>query len=216
MCGRYAIHISGEGLAKTFNLENIIHVVPRYNAAPGQDLPIIIKNRIGIARWGFVPEWGSARDIKPQINARLETLTDKPMFADPARKQRCLVPASGFYEWGKADNGKQPYYIHRTDGEALVFAGIWSKIDTDNDEPQVTFAIVTKPALPSIADIHARMPVMLDAQAGISWLYEDVDTAQKTAENATPALDAYAVSPRLNRPAEDDADLLTAVSGQKM
>jgi putative SOS response-associated peptidase YedK len=202
----------GEELAKAFDLDKFIDFAPRYNAAPGQDLPVIIKNRIGFARWGFIPEWTNARDIKPQINARLETLTAKPMFAEAARKRRCLVPASGFYEWATSDKGKQPLYIHCTDGAPLAFAGIWSKFE-EAEGPQVTFAIVTKPALPAIARIHARMPVMLEPQAGKDWLYADIGTAQKTARNAAPELTAYPVSNRMNRPAEDDADLLTAVSG---
>lgn len=207
MCGRYTIHIPMEGLASRFDLENAIAYTPTYNAAPGQDLPVIIKNRIGLARWGFVPAWANAKDIKPQINARLETVASKPMFADAFKKRRCLVPATGFYEWAKTDHGKQPYHIHREDGAHFAFAGIWSKIQA-TEGPQVTFAIVTKPALPAIAGIHARMPVMLDGGTGTSWLYGATDEALAVAHNAEPALASYTVTSRVNSPSEDDAGLI--------
>ena len=200
-----------EDLPGAFDLENMIDCVPRYNAAPGQDLPIIIKNRIGPARWGFVPDWAGDNDIKPQINARLETVQNKPMFAEAVHKRRCLVPASGFYEWAKSDSGKQPYYIHCTDDTPVAFAGIWSKIATDAGH-QVTFAIVTKPALPEIAYIHARMPVMLDVKTGKDWLYGDPTTAHQAAERAAPPLTAYPVSTRVNKPAADDAGLIAAIN----
>jgi putative SOS response-associated peptidase YedK len=156
----------------------------RFNVAPTDVMPVVGTSRDGAItvrelRWGLVPYW--AKDVKigvKAINARAETLDEKPMFREAFKRRRCLVPASGYFEWKPEGTTKQPYFIHDPDGELLMFAGLWeSWRETKDAEPLRTFTAVTgSPGLVS-GDIHDRVPAMLAEGAWDAWLTADRDRA---------------------------------------
>jgi len=152
---------------------NDLPPVPNYNVCPTNRIHMIRADgarRLGAARWGFIPHWYKKPNDGPLlINARAETLAEKPAFRAAARSQRCLIPASGFYEWSKGANGARlPWYITRADQQPMAFAGIWQ----DWGDLGPTCAIVTSQAAPDIAAIHHRVPVILDPDDWPLWLGE--------------------------------------------
>ena len=209
MCGRYAFYLPPSKLQSFFGLENLINMPPRYNCAPIQELPIVVKSRMGFARWGFRPEWSKMDDpamASKMINARSETVAEKPSFRDSwARGRRCIIPANGFYEWKKGEDGnKQPYFIQHKNSELLCMAGLWSKVDD-----QVTFAVLTKQADGGISELHHRMPVMFEKDQSKDWFAIDVGGAREMIERATgEQCDAYKVSNAVGKVANDSADLI--------
>jgi putative SOS response-associated peptidase YedK len=136
MCGRFTLDPTTK-FSERFKIDNRLDgLTPHYNIAPTQDVPVIVHNspnRIVMMRWGLIPHWAKDESIgNKMINARTETLTEKPSYCGLIGSKRCIVPASGFYEWQATDNGKQPYYIHPDNGEYLPFAGlydIWKDLD---------------------------------------------------------------------------------------
>lgn len=173
MCGRYAIFAAPHRLIELFGSEIILNFPARFNAAPLQEMPIIVKNRLttrmGFGRWGLLPPWAAADDkglCAKMINARCETVAEKPAFREAwARGRRCLVPANGFFEWKGEGDAKQAYYLQHKTEDVIAFAGLWAK----NDD-LVTFTVLTKDADAHIADIHHRMPVMFTPEQGRAWL----------------------------------------------
>ena len=174
MCGRYALYLPPAKLKDLFGTDNLPNFPPRYNAAPQQEMPVVIRHRMGMARWGFLPPWAAGDDSKEDralavkmINARSETVADKPAFREAwAKGRRCLIPANGFYEWKKDEESgvNQPYYIYPENGDCLAFAGLWVKTgDT------VTFTVLTKDAEGPIAALHHRMPVLIDPARARDW-----------------------------------------------
>ncbi|MFN8011326.1 MAG: SOS response-associated peptidase [Holophagaceae bacterium] len=177
MCGRYTLDASTETLAKAFGVAPIGFRVERHwNIAPGQYVIVVRPNKGGRladqARWGLVPAWAKDPSSGPRpINARAETVATKPTFRDAFRHSRCLVPASGFYEW-KADGGrKHPWYIHPRDGGLLAFAGL-TAVWEGPEGPMRTVCIVTTTPNELMAPIHDRMPVILPGEAWTPWLDE--------------------------------------------
>lgn len=166
MCGRYSTgKVSKKKFEDTLSIK-LDHIPSRYNISPGQDNPVITKHK-GIAplssmRWGLVPNW--AKDPNPKIkpiNARAETLSEKPSFKELFFKQRCLIPADGYYEWQVLGTDKIPHYIHLPKMPAFAFAGIWDNWQRDNCNPLLSYTIITTEAAESIRFIHHRMPVIL-------------------------------------------------------
>lgn len=178
MCGRYAQFTPPGAIAELFGATlDIADLIPRYNAAPMQWLPVIRQRPSGervlqILRWGLLPSWAKDETIANRlINARAETLAEKPSFRSAYRKRRCIVPADGFYEWAKRPDGKQPYYIHAPDGSILAFAGLWERWTRPADEEVIdSFTIVTTAANDLMRPLHDRMPVILAPEAVASWL----------------------------------------------
>lgn len=178
MCGRYAQFTSPGDIAEIFGATlDSADVGPRYNAAPMQWLPVIRQRPSGervvqMLRWGLLPSWAKDETIANRlINARAETLAEKPSFRSALRKRRCIVPADGFYEWAKRPDGKQPYYIHAADGSILAFAGLrerWTR--PDDGEIIDSFTIVTTAANDRVRALHDRMPVILAPEAVARWL----------------------------------------------
>ncbi len=190
-------------------------LAPRYNIAPSQPVPVVRAADAGREwvnlRWGLVPSW--AKDAKlAQINARAETAPDKPMFRSAFRKRRCLIPASGFYEW-QATGGKrkQPFCIRLADDKPFAFAGLWERWEGP-DGPVESCCILTTEANDLVRPIHDRMPVILDPRHFDQWL----DPKQRDAAALAPllrpfavdAMKAYPVSPWVNDPRHDDARCL--------
>lgn len=213
MCGRFALFAPPHKLKDLFGVDNLLNLPPRYNAAPLQELPIIIKNRMGMARWGFVPEWAAGDDksmAAKMINARSETVAEKPSFrASWTHARRCLIPASGFYEWRKDETSgvNQPYYIYNEQQECMAFAGLWAK-----NGDLVTFTILTKEADGGIARLHHRMPVMLSLAQTADWFAADERGAVNLIARASgAALSYHAVGPDVGKVAHDHDGLIRDV-----
>ena len=166
MCGRFALHASAEVVALQFGLDATPSLSPHFNIAPGAEVLLLRGGGAALARWGLVPSW--ARDPATgakMINARAETISQKPAFRDAYRRRRCLIPASGFYEWRSEGGRKQPYYVFPAAGELFAFAGIWERrADLES------CAIVTTGANAAMVPIHDRMPVILAPADYVPWL----------------------------------------------
>jgi putative SOS response-associated peptidase YedK len=166
MCGRYALHSNPDVVALMFGLSQVPAYTPRFNIAPTSQVLIIRKNEAAMVRWGLVPHWAKDPSIGAKMNnARAETVAEKPSFRDAYRKRRCLIPASGFYEWKLEGGRKQPYYIHPSSGELFSFAGLWEQW-----HDLQTCAIITTDANQKMAAVHDRMPVIVSPADYPVWL----------------------------------------------
>lgn len=207
MCGRYATFTRLDEQPGLFELDVITEPVaerqPSWNVAPTTGVPVIVERydeglsrEAHLAHWGLLPPWAKDKSFAAKmINARSETVAEKPSFAPSLKKRRCIVPADGYYEWKKVGGAKQPYYISRTDGAPLAFAGLYSWW-RDTDGWLLSTTIITK-AADQLADIHDRIPVILDQESFSGWLdprSEDVDAALEILSRPNPALTAIPVS----------------------
>jgi putative SOS response-associated peptidase YedK len=170
MCGRFAFYSPAEATAALFGAHSAAELRPRFNVAPTQDVAAIRRNEAGEAqlttlRWGLVPFWAKDPAIgNRMINARAETVAEKPSFRNAYHKRRCLVLADGFYEWHTHDNQKVPYFISLKSGKPFAFAGIWERWDDkEKGERLETTAIITTAANDFMSQLHDRMPVVLEA-----------------------------------------------------
>jgi putative SOS response-associated peptidase YedK len=220
MCGRYAITSAPEAIRRLFRYPEQPNFPPRYNVAPTQPIPIVRlsegERHFALVRWGLIPAWvKDPKNFSLLINARAESVNDKPAFRNAMKYRRCLVPADGFYEWQRVGAGKRPFYVGLKDGGPFAFAGLWEVWTGPNGEELETAAIVTTQASPSIAHIHDRMPVMLEPDAFDSWLDCKTVDAEMAAAMIAPARDerlaVHQVSPAVNRVANDDASLIAPV-----
>ncbi len=222
MCGRY-VFTNTDQLQRRFAVAQLpLDLSPQYNVAPGQTLPVVVAgeagNAVALMRWGLIPSWSKDPKIGyKMINARAEGVADKPSFRAPLRRQRCLVPASGFYEWRKAGPTKTPYYIHLKSGELFGFAGLWDRWHDPSGQELHTYTIVTTAPNELMAPIHNRMPVILLRDDEAAWLDpENHDPDLLTALlRPYPAeqLAAYPVSPAVNSVANTGEQLIAPLSG---
>lgn len=186
MCGRYGLWAPEDELAKLFGVDFTMgEVRETYNAAPSQDLPVVFDHyeagpgkqlrRMQTLTWGLVPSW--ARDAKrPMINARAETLLEKPSFKASARRRRCLVPANGYFEWRARAGGKQPWFLSAGEGDLVMgFAGIYEAWESPRGEWLLTFAIITRSAPDALGHIHDRCPVVVPQAMWEEWLDPSVE-----------------------------------------
>jgi putative SOS response-associated peptidase YedK len=217
VCGRYTLTVPLSNLVDFFEVPPpAFEIRPRYNIAPSQEVPIVAQDsrgrRMGLLRWGLVPSWAKDPSIGNRlINARSETVGEKPAFRSAFGARRCLVPADGFFEWMKEgepgrSSGKTPYWIHGADGAPLAFAGLWERWGSEDQGPLHTFTILTTEAGPTIMDIHPRMPVILSRELWGSWLDPSTDLPSlsdllRSAE--IPSLSAHPVSSLVNSPGND-------------
>ena len=218
MCGRYTITSAPEALRALFRFAEQPNFPARYNVAPTQAIPIVRlvegKREFALVRWGFVPSWvKDPNQFSLIINARGESVCDKPAFRAAMKRRRCLIPADGFYEWQATGKGpKQPFYIHAKSGEPLAFAGLWETWEGPNGEAVDSAAIVTTRANKVLAPLHDRMPVIIAPDAFDLWLNcgeVDARTAEALIAPAPDALlTAYPVSTAVNRTANDNAALI--------
>lgn len=224
MCGRFALTQDPVALALRLGAVDVRGEPfrPRYNIAPGQPVDVIVQvpggeRRLGRLVWGLVPRW--AREPKALINARAETVTDKPSFRDAFRRRRCLIPADAFYEWAAVPGArrKQPYAVRFAGDGVRAFAGIWDRWVSPEGLERVTCAILTCPANAAVARIHPRMPVVLpDEQAMARWLDPEADPeALRALLQPLPEQDTvvYPVSERVNQARNDGPELLAPVAG---
>ena len=174
MCGRYALHAHPQVIALQFGLATLAECAPRYNVAPASDV-LVVRDEVGTPvaarlRWGLVPHWSRDPAIGAKLNnARAETVAAKPSFRDAFRRRRCLIPASGFYEWRREADHKQPYYVFPAEGELFAFAGLWESW-RGPERVLETCAIVTTDANAAMQPIHDRMPVILAKDDYARWL----------------------------------------------
>jgi putative SOS response-associated peptidase YedK len=218
MCGRFTLRTPADEIAREFQLVTVPTIVPRYNIAPSQPLLAIRRHDAGrqpaLLRWGLIPRWANDPKIAYQlINARSETVAEKPAFRDAFKKRRCLIPADGFYEWKKLGKAKQPYHIHRQDGRLFAFAGLWERWQAPGSEPIESCTILTTVANTLVADVHDRMPVMLLPEQYDAWL-DPARSVEQLRELVGPypaeLLAKQPVSPRVNNPKVDDPGCLDA------
>lgn len=218
MCGRYSLAAGADELVEAFDVPlPPFELTPRYNIAPSQQAPVVAADRhgrrIGLLTWGFLPRH-SAEPGPGIVNARSESVADKPSFREAFARRRCLVPADGFYEWRREGKRKVPYWIHPRREGILSFAGIWERRSAADAESRHTFAILTAEASEDVAPIHERMPVIIGAADRTAWLdpLTSLDALRELMRPAAAgALARREVSPRVNRPTEDDAALIAPV-----
>ena len=220
MCGRFTYRLTWPELVRLYRLTldaPARNTQPRYNVCPTDTIDAVIereqKRELVPMRWGLVPSWWPKplKELKAAtFNARAETVADKPMFREAFKRTRCLIPASGYYEWQDTPDGKQPYYFTRRDGEPITFAGLWDTWrDKQAGETVKSCAMVITDANEFIAEIHDRMPVILEANQFEPWL-----SGKAGVELLKPAanhvLQRWAVSKRVNssRASDDDATLI--------
>ena len=186
MCSLYSLRRTPEETRTLFNYVDQPDFPPRPYVAPGGPMAIVRleegQRRFALVRWGFIPSWTKEiKPGKPLINARGETVADKPSFRNAFRRRRCLVPADGFYEWQRVGERKQPFYISGADGRPLAFAGIWSRwVDRSTGLELVSCAVVTTTPNELMAPIHDRMPVVLPESAWDRWLDRKAKPARMT------------------------------------
>jgi putative SOS response-associated peptidase YedK len=221
MCGRYTLTSSGEQVATLFDLVEMPQLQARYNMAPTQEAPVVRMlapggpRLLSALRWGLVPYWADDPAIgNRMINARSESVAEKPAYRTSFKKKRCLVVTDGFYEWKKAGKAKQPYLIRRRDRQPFAFAGLWSswKNPAAPEQPLETFTILTTGANGTIRELHDRMPVILDRADFGLWLDPGVGEADRLLPLLVPAaddlLETFPVSRSVNSPAHDAADCI--------
>jgi putative SOS response-associated peptidase YedK len=238
MCGRFTLNATGREIARHFDIEVDLDIEPRYNIAPTQNLPVVREvtgenagapvdeRHCASLRWGLVPFWADDPKIgNRMINARSETVADKNAFRAAFKYRRCLIPATGFFEWKKIGDGpKQPYYIHLAGGDdsaehapVFGFAGIWEHwSDEQTGEVIESFAILTTDANDTLADLHDRMPVILPTEHYDFWLdpnNEDRDALKELARTqySGEEIEFYPVSTRVNKPQNDDQGVLEPI-----
>lgn len=232
MCGRYTLTLEREDLEDRFDArvtDSGSQFEPRYNAAPGQRLPVITNDAPGTIQhleWGLVPSWADD-DGDGIINARAETITEKPSFREAYESRRCLVPADGFYEWVETEHGKRPYRVALEDDRPFAMAGLWERWEPDeettqagleafgggsedagrDDGPLETFTIVTTEPNGLVGDLHHRMAVILEPEDEREWL-TGADSNDLLEPYPADEMRAYPVSTAVNDPSTDEPSLL--------
>jgi len=220
MCGRYTLTSLPEALRALFRYEEQPNFPPRYNVAPAQPIAIVRlvdgKRQFALVRWGLLPSW--VKDPKTftlLLNARGESICEKPAFRAAMKRRRCLIPADGFYEWQAAGDRKRPFYVRAKSGAPLAFAGLWETWTGPNGEELETAAIVTTRANRTLSAIHERMPVIVPPEAFDLWLDSANVDATTAAALIVPApdnlLEAYEISTAVNRTANDNPKLIEPV-----
>jgi putative SOS response-associated peptidase YedK len=217
MCGRYALHANPEVIALQFGLEQAPEFQPSYNVCPGSEIVVVRTARDGrrvarAHRWGLVPHWAKDPAIGSKLaNARGESLAERPAFRDAFRRSRCLVPASGFYEWQTRGARKYPWYLRPLDAELFALAGItahWNGIRT--------VSLITTEPNELMRPIHDRMPVILAPQDYGSWLDAGAHDSRALMRYVRPypgeRMSAYRVSTRVSKPENDDPSLVEPAS----
>lgn len=219
MCGRFAFYSPSEATAALFGVDGALAVEPRYNIAPTQFVAAIRDNderqrELVMLRWGLVPKWAKDPVIgNRMINARAETVAEKPSYRAAFKHRRCVVLADGFYEWHREGEAKIPYFISLNSGEPFALAGLWENWnDKESGESLQTTTLITTAANDFMQPLHHRMPVILQPDTANEWLSGSNDHFQYAADHA-PALRAWPVSRRVNN-ARNQGEELIDVDGE--
>jgi putative SOS response-associated peptidase YedK len=212
MCGRYTLKTPLNVLTELFDIEEApSSVTPSYNIAPTQHVATVLsengKRKLEMLRWGLIPSWADDPEIgNKMINARAETVAEKPSYRKAFKKSRCLILADGFYEWQKTDSGKQPFHIRMKDGAPFAFAGLWESWDKGDGIRSCT--IITTDANDLVGEVHNRMPVILHPEDHEMWLDPDFDEREPLTSLLKPfpaeAMETYMVSRRVNKPSNNE------------
>ncbi len=220
MCGRYAFYLPHEAMVRLFDLDDDAPAVEaRYNVTPSNFVPVIRDNKegarkLGMLHWGLIPSWAKDKKIGYRmINARSETVAEKPSFRSAFSRRRCLVPVSGFYEWKKEGDHKTPYFISMKDQDGFALAGLWERwYENDDAEPLDSMTICTTEANEFMGSLHARMPVILKRGDYDAWLSRSNRGDEVTHALLKPwpraNLQAWPVSTVVNNPRNEGPDLI--------
>lgn len=225
MCGRFVITSAPEALREVFGYVEQPNFPARYNVAPTQPVPVVIlengARHFRLMRWGLLPSWvKDPRQFTLLINARAETVQEKPAFKNAIRRRRCLIPADGYYEWHTSDGCKQPYFIHPRSGAPIGFAGLAETWMGPNGEELDTIAIITAAASTGMSVLHHRVPVTIAPDDFAQWLdcsgdnASDVMTMLRAPDDG--AFVWHAVSTAVNKPVNDDAQLILPISAEEI
>ena len=217
MCGRFASFLPPEAVARMFHTVNPLpNFPPNWNMAPTDDAMVVRRHpetgerHLDLLKWGLLPYFTKdpAKARRP-INARAETVMSSGMFKAAFARRRCLVPADAFYEWKVIEGAKQPYAVGRQDGQPMAFAGVWEGFRAPNGAITRSFAIITTAANPLMAQIHERMPVVLEPQDWPAWLGEtEDDPVTLLRASAEDVLKVWAVGRQVNSVRNNTAELL--------
>jgi len=204
MCGRF-VSPSAETIARALSVQTPRDYQQSFNVAPTQAIPTLTSpTRLGFYRWGLIPSWAKDASIGSRmINARSETLSEKPSFKRALAQRLCIIPAQGFYEWKVEDKVKQPYFIFHHDKSILLFAGLWEQWTSPNGEVIQSVTIITKEAQGNVKTLHDRMPAILSLKNKDIWLSPklDLESAKKLLSEASlERLEFFRVSTLVNKP----------------
>lgn len=220
MCGRFAFYSPSEATAALFGVDASAPVLPRFNIAPTQFIAAIRddeneQRELTMLRWGLIPFWAKDPAIgNRMINARAETVAEKPSFRNAYRNRRCLILADGFYEWRRIGEQKTPYLISLADGSPFAFAGLWEQWqDKESEESIQSTAIITTAADEYMSQIHHRMPVVLQPENADRWLGGDTDLLQEVTDNS-PKFRAWPVSRNVNNARNENESLIEKVGDE--
>jgi putative SOS response-associated peptidase YedK len=220
MCGRYAQRTDPKRLAKEFKVAEVPEVEPRYNIAPTQAILGVVEAADGremkFYKWGLVPSWAKDKSMGARlINARSETIQEKPSFREAFKQRRCIIPADGFYEWQRTEGGKQPFFFRMQDERPFGFAGLWDRWEGIGGEVIHSCTILTTEANDVLRPVHDRMPVILHPEEYALWLEADVRERESLMELLRPypaeEMVGYSVSASINSPRNQGAELIEQV-----
>jgi putative SOS response-associated peptidase YedK len=214
MCGRFTLTTPGDTLAEIFELSEVPDLPPRYNIAPSEPVATVrlpggnAPRELVLLRWGLIPHWAKDPGVGAKmINARAETVATNPAFRSAFRRRRCLVPATGFYEWQRQERRKQPVYIRMHDEQPFAFAGLWEHWEGPEGTPIESCTLLTTEPNDLVRPVHDRMPVILDPKDYELWLDPDVQDPARLQPLLRPyaseQMVAYPVSQLVNNPAND-------------
>lgn len=213
MCGRFSIISNSRELAEHYNLVNSAEIINSYNVTPSSNIPVIRlndnKRELANCMWGFIPSWAKDPKIKP-INAKAESLSEKPYFRASYKNKRCLIPANGYYEWKGTTGNKQPYYFKMENDHIFSFAGLWDHWQNETNSID-SCAIITTIANNLAKPIHHRMPVILSPDDYDDWL---LDGDKSLLKPFTGKMLCYPVSKAVNNPGHDGKKLIQPVDLQ--
>jgi len=223
MCGRFALRTPTKKLVEAFGVEEVPAVEARYNIAPTQSILAVRQSEDGreavLLKWGLIPSWAKDDSMSARlINARSETVTEKPAFREAFKRSRCIIPADGFYEWQRREGKKQPFFFSMRDERWFGFAGLWDRWKGEGGEVIESCTILTTEANELLKDVHDRMPVILHPESYNEWL--DIDTDARAMESLKELLmpypssemTAYPVSAQVNSPQNQGEELITRMT----
>jgi putative SOS response-associated peptidase YedK len=219
MCGRYEVHTPVEEIARRFDAAlagQAAGLAPRYNVAPSLGFPAVRmrdgERELTAFTWGLLPSWSKDLSGTKPINARAETIFEKPMFRTAIRRRRCLIPANGFYEWQQRPGAKQPWHVGMADGSLFAFGGIWEYWAKQGAAPVVSCAIIVTGANELMRTIHECMPVIVAPEDYARWLSDELQDPVEIGEMLVPypaeEMRAYPVSTRVNSVKNDGPELI--------
>jgi putative SOS response-associated peptidase YedK len=223
MCGRFKLEAKPGRIVEAFELSEAPELTPRYNIAPTQPVLAVVQDRkepvrrARNMRWGLVPSWATDLSIgNSLINARSESILEKPAFKEAFRKRRCLIPADGFYEWKRIGIAKQPYHFGRADGDVFAFAGVWDRWKSPEGKWIESCSILTTDSNALVRDVHDRMPVIVSPEQYALWLDPAVEDSPDLKQILQPfdarRMKGYPVSKTVNSPNNESPECAAAIT----